>query len=697
MTGFLLWIAFGVPLWSEPLATVRRDQYGVPHIYGKTDAGVVFALAYSQAEDNFWQLEEDYIRALGRASELYGASGLYGDLAFRLWRVEERAKKLYAGAPSPLKAICDSFAAGYNHYLATHAEAKPRLLKKMEPWHVLAFQSARPGLASGGVRREDVAREFPLPSGAAADDSSAGEGFREEEGSNMWAIAPNRSASGRAMLFLNPHVGFFGGGQRYEAHLESGEGLAVSGFAILGTPYIRSGFTAWHGWCHTNNNADIVDAYRETFDNPGDPLLYRYDGAYKKAESWTDTIAVLRNGVITNIPVKFRRTHHGPVAGIRDGHPLALRAVDRDPLQLMTQRMGMAKAKSLEEFRNVMAQRAITGSNTMYADRKGNIYYVHGNAIPKRDPKRQWAGIVDGADPATEWRGLHEYPELPQFTNPVSGYLQNCNSDPRLAAGEPGSGVAYPSYFVPERDNFRAKRSRQILESGKKFSFEEWSAAAFDTGVYLADREKSHLEKQWNAFAAQHPERAARLKEPAAMLRAWDGKSTVGSVPMALFMAAFLSRGTGDENQQFLTPELLEKAVAELEKDFGTWRIAWGEINRLQRIHTSGRLEAFSDTKPSLPVAGAPGTVGIVFNFYATQPAGQKKLYGRMGDTYVAVVEFGRRIRAGSLLVFGQSADPGSAHFLDQAPLYSEGKFKPAAYYKSEVRKGIRSTLTLPR
>ncbi|MBI4907724.1 MAG: penicillin acylase family protein [Acidobacteria bacterium] len=684
-------LLFAAPVWAAGYqAEILRDEYGVPHIYGKTDADVTFGLAYAQAEDNFWQLEEDYIRALGRAAEMNGVRGLAGDIHYRLWRVEERAKKAYASASPDLRSMCDAFAAGYNAYLKKHPE-KARLLTRMEGWHVLAFQDGSPSLYAGGVRREDVAREFPMLATVPLE-TEAGE---DEDGSNMWAVSPKKSASGKAMLFLNPHVGFFGGGQRFEAQLESKQGLRVNGFAILGTPYIRSGFTASYGWCHTNNNADIVDVYRETFDRAGDPMAYRYGTAYRQAESWTAEIPVRKGDAIEKAVVKMRRTHHGPISGVRDGHPLATRGVDRTPLDLMRQRVAMAKAKSLPDFQKVMSQRAITGSNTMYADAKGNIFYLHGNAIPKRDGSRDWARDVDGADPKTEWEGLHAFADLPQFVNPASGYLQNCNSNPSFAAGDPGTGATWPAYFVPELDNFRSKRSRQVLTSRERFTFEEWSDAALDTGIYLAGREQENLRKLWPAWAQANPERGAKLKEAVEMFLAWDGRSTVESVPMALFMAAFLSRGRGNDNEAFLTPELFAKAASGLEKDFGKWRVGWGEINRMQRVHTSGRQEPFSDTRASFGVPGAPGTVGVVFNFYASQPRNQKKLYGTRGNTYVAVVEFGKRLRAGSQLVFGQSADPKSPHHLDQAPLYSGRRFKTVHYYADDVRKNLRGRVTV--
>lgn len=664
----LLLLLHAAPASGGYDVTIHRDDYGVPHLYGKTDADVVFGLAYSMAEDNFWQLEEDYIRQLGREPEIYGKERLESAVAFRLFEVEKRARADYAAAPVAIRAMCDAFAAGYNHYLSKHAEVRPRLLRQLEGWQVLAFQDASPGLAGNGVRMDDVRREFPML--RAGREAAPAEGEEADEGSNMWAVSAKKSASGKPLFFLNPHVGFFGGGQRYEAHLESKQGLRVSGFAILGTPYIRSGFTDRHGWCHTNNNADIVDVWLEPENAEG-------------VMTWEEELATSEGPV----KVRFRRTKHGAVVGARDGRAMAKRGVEAGPLQLMTQRVGMAKARTLDAFRKEMERRAITGSNTMYADREGNIYYLHGNAIPKRNAKFDWTQPVDGGDAETQWQGLHAFAELPQFHNPESGFLQNCNSTPLLAAGEPGLTVSYPAYFVPEQDNLRSRRSRQILTGREKFTFEEWSKAALDTRILLARQEIDAL-VQLAVGNTYIPELVQALRE-------WDTVSTVQSVPMTLFMAAYQERPDRSKQTGFLTPEALQKVKTVLERDFGTWKVPYGEWNRLQRVHTSGRLEPFRDDRPSVGVPGAPGTVGVIFNFYTTTSPDQKRMYGRMGNTYVAVVEFGKKVKAGSQLVFGQSADPASPHHLDQVPLYAGQKFKPAYFDKGDVRRHSKSTVRL--
>ncbi len=665
---------------------IYRDRYGAPHIYGPTDSSVVFGLMYAQAEDNFWQLEEDYIRAVGRAAELRGEAGLPNDLSVRAFEAISRAQRQYQHSTPRIRALCDAFAAGVNHYLARHPEVKPRLLERFEPWFIFAFESGGGLSPRLGISFTEIRQAFPELRGAAVTSAWNRElaPSAAEEGSNMWAIRPSRSASGRAMLFINPHVAFFGGGQRYEAHLHSKEGLQVSGFAILGTPYIRSGFNERLGWSHTNNYADVVDLYRETFDDPSNPLAYRYGNGYRTAVEWSDEIKVKTDGGMDVRRLRFRKTHHGPIVAIRDGHPLAVRAPSLDRPSPMEQRLAMARSRSLAGFKTAMARGTLFGSNTIYADRDGNIFYLHGNGIPRRSARFDWSKPVDGSDPETEWLGYHPLEELPQWTNPQSGFLQNCNSTPLLAAGDGApASAAYPPYMVTEQDNLRAEISRRLL-SRPKFTFDDWARAAMDTTVLAAEKELPALLAAWEDLQQTEPARAGRLAEVIAGLKGWDRVSAVDSVAMTLFFRWM---------QEFPRDlAALERVRDRLQADFGAWRVPWGEVNRLQRVHSSGTLEPFSDSRPSLPVAGAPGSAGIVFVFNARNPPGQKRSYGVSGNSYLAVVEFGKKIRARSLLVFGQSADPASPHFFDQADLYSKKQFKPAWFYLDDVKKNAERT-----
>ncbi|MFN0107251.1 MAG: penicillin acylase family protein [Blastocatellia bacterium] len=682
--------------------TIHRDTFGVPHIFGKTDASVIFGLAYAQCEDNFWQLETDYINALGRAAELVGERGLARDLTFRLFEIERLSKAEYDRLPANLRALCDAFAAGVNHFTARHPEIKPRLLTGWGGWQVLAF--ARAGRVGGvnslGLTQSEL-QLGKLESSDKAEASGTGEGpmnfdglqswfveshLEVEEGSNMWAVSARKSSSGNAMLFINPHVGFFGGGQRYEAQLKSDEGLNVYGFAILGTAYIRTGFNQFLGWSHTNNYADTADVYLESFDDSAKPLSYRYGNERRTAIEWTDTVKVKTEKGIEVRRYRFRKTHHGPIIGYRNGKAVAARFARLEEGGELEQRIAMNRARNLKEFRAALSKVSLTGSNTLYADNRGNIFYVHGNAVPRRSTKFDWTKPVDGSTPETEWQGFHALEELPLFLNPKSGFLQNCNSTAFLTTSEGNPPKdKFPAYMVPEQDTPRAKISRRLLTAKKKFTFDEWTKAATDTTVGEAAERIEALSEQWEQMKRENEAKAEELKPMVWALKAWDQIARVDSAETTLFILT-LERANADRSEtKFRMLNALEKTVAELELKFGTWRVQWGEINRLQRVHTSGD-EAFDDKKPSLPVAGGPSFAGVVYTFSARVEKGQQRRYGTAGNTFVAVAEFGKTLRAQSVLVFGQSADPNSKHYLDQAELYTAGKFKPVRFTLAEIK-----------
>lgn len=696
-------------------ATIYRDTFGVPHVYGRTDASVVFGLMYAQAEDNFGQLEEDHINKLGRAAEVYGNARLAGDLMARLFETSRRARDEYKNSGSPMRELCDAYAAGLNYYLERHPEIRPKLINRFEPWFALV--TGAPSLASLGITTPEIRalfKELPAAQNQSSGESAEGSESNEAEGSNMWAISPQKSQSGHALLFINPHVGFFGGGQRYEAHLHSREGLNISGFAMLGSPYIWSGHNESLGWSHTNSGADSTDVFIETFDNAQNPLAYRYGNDYRGAVEWTDEIPVKNQGNIETKRFTFRKTHHGAIVGLRAGKSLAVSAASIEVSgKLFEQKWAMARARTIAEFKSAMAKRALTGSNTIYADCRGNIFYIHGNATPRRSTKFDWSKPVDGANPETDWRGLHELDELPQVLNPSSGFVQSSNSTPFLTSTTDNPERSkFPVYMAPDLDTPRAQMARRILSSKEKFTFADWTRVSFDTHMILAETIVPEIVSIWEKLRQTDAAKAQELAEPIAALKSWDYESRIDSVPTTLFMLYFeqLQRASReraapptDDAPTAPTPLIeqlskidaaakitaFERALNDLRSDYGKWQVAWGEINRLQRIHSSGTLEKFDDAKPSVPVAGASGLAGSLFTFNTRRDAGQKRRCGISGNSYLAVVEFAPRVRADSLLVFGQSADPKSPHFFDQAELYSTKQYKPAWFELKEIKRHL--------
>ncbi len=664
--------------------TIYRDAWGVPHIFGPTDSSVVFGHLYAQAEDNFWQLEENFILATGRGAEVHGEKFLPADILVRALEIRRLSIEEYERSPPALRELCEAFAGGLNYFLARNPGVRPRLLKRFEPWHAFAF--CRYGLyvqfvlRKAGVRGQDAQEALEeLPP-------------ENSQGSNMWALAPSRSTTGQAMLFINPHQPFFGAGQFYEAHLHSEEGLNISGATFFGSPMPTLGHNEKLGWSHTVNYPDIADLYLETFDRPGKPLEYRWGETYRKATEWSEELKIRTPAGLERRRILFRKTHHGPVVGTRNGKPLTLRLARFEEGGQIGQWYAMARAASLAEFRKAVSRLAIPMFNVMYADGKGNIFYLYNAAVPRRAEEFNWSKPVDGSDPRTEWKGYHSIEELPQLLNPPGGFLQNCNQTPFLTTNTTNPRPEdYPAYMVTEKDNPRGRISRQLLSGESKFSLDSLSEAAFDTTVLLAEEMIPGIVRAWERIRRTDKRLAKRLEAPVALLKKWDRVARVDSSAMTLFAIwAELGQFKLDprKDPRGALRNLL-KASTGLRWYFGTWQVPWGEINRLQRV-PPGSNRKFSDAEPSLPIAGGPGWLGMVFNFYARREEGQKKRYGVAGHSYVSTISFGSLPQARSILVFGQSADPASSHHLDQAKLYAKKKLKPALFGREEIEKNSR-------
>ena len=650
--------------------TIYRDTYGVPHVFGPTDASCVFGYLYAQAEDNFWQIEDSYIRALGRASEVYGAKTLDDDQLVRALEIPRLSKAEYEHAAPRVQELLQAGADGLNYFLQQNPQVKPRLITHFEPWHMYAF--SRYALYYLFIFRQTGLRPDEINNAA------------QPQGSNMWAILPAKSATGHSMLFINPHQPFFGAGQWYEGQVHSEEGWNMSGASFFGSGFPTIGHNDVLGWSHTVNRPDIADIYEEAFDNPGDPLAYRYDGAYRHATEWTETIQVKTGQGFVDRKFTFRKTHHGPIVAKRNGKQLAVKLAKFEEGGQVDEWYAMSRARNLDEFKKAMSAVAVPMFNAICADRDGNIFYVYNGAVPRRSPKFDWSQPVDGSTPETEWHGYHSFNELPQMTNPKSGFVQNCNSTPFTTTvfGNPDPSE-YPKYMVGEADTDRARISRRILWNKDKFTFDEWAKAGFDTYVIDAETEIPKLVQAWEQA------RPAKLAEPVAELQNWDHVSRTNSVPMTLFLLWHEKQyGTAVIPAAKPKEDALEsftKVIENLEKTFGTWRVGWGDLNRLERRQSGGE-EPFRDDLASLPVAGAPGDVGIVFNFYARPEKGQKRRYGVAGHSFISVVEFGPQVQARSIMVFGENSDPSSPHYFDQSKLYAQQEFKPAWFGLADIR-----------
>lgn len=705
MTRLLLLFLFIIGLISckpDPTAqktlanqvTIYRDSFGVAHIYGETDAAAAFGFAYVQAEDNFWQLEDNFIRALGRSSEVYGEETLSSDWLNRALEIPKLSKEEYEQSGEKLKALLDGYAAGYNHFLNQHPKTKIRLLPKCEPWYPLAF--IRHLYYENGFRysagADPIAFETAFLRSMKTEQQ---ETYRledkilpsSEQGSNSWAIVPAKSKSGNALLFINPHLPMFRRAQVYEGHVMSAEGWNFSGYSRFGFPLPYVGFNEHLGWASTDNRADLADLYIESFDDPDQPLNYRYGETYRTAIEWEEVFLVKKGDQLIEEKASIRKTHHGPLVAYSDGKPMALRMAKFEEPGWLDQWYAMTKATSLKTFKQAVERLDMLFGNYLYADQKGNIYYVYNAAVPIRDEQFDWVNPVDGSNPATEWKGYHTMDEIPQLLNPNSGWLQNCNGTPFLSSAPEDNPKSedFPSYMVTENDNARHAAARRILTSQEQFSFAEWMELSYDTYVWLASQDLPGFLEGWGAYKKSEPF-DGELEKAIAILQDWDYVSTLESVAMTLFVhwGEQLQSKSIDKEEKWFKIKALKAVLGKLEQTWGTWQVPWGEINRMQRVHSNGT--GFSDEKESKAVAGVPSWAGAMFTFWSRPMEGLKRRYATGGNSYVCVLEFGPKIKAFSLHPFGSSVNPNSPYYYDQMDRYINGKYKPAWLYLEDVK-----------
>ncbi len=648
--------------------TIHRDEFGIPHVFGPTDASVIFGATYARAEDEFDYVEQAYIKMLGRAASVSGEDWKAWDMLLRKLEIETHARREYDAAPDPIRALCDAFADGMNYFLMTHPEVEPRLLTRFEPWYVLAGYRLFHISGIGGDTLTQIGQPGVL------------DAFTGYLASTMWAVGPKKSASGAAMLFINPHIPL---DAPYEFSLHSDEGLEISGQVAYGIGILPiSGHNGYMGWSLTANEPDVVDVYRETFD-PGDATAYRHGDRWLRVSGRSVGVDVRGDSGLVRVEERLEKTVHGPVFVNETGEKVALRVAKLAEGGVLEQFYAMSRAQNLVDFKQAIAPMNLTYNNIVYAGRDGHIFYVYGGAIPKRDPQFDWTKPVDGSDAATDWKGFFALNELPQVEDPASGYIQNANSSPFVTTdGENPDTEVYPAYmFRSEHDTPIARRSRQILGGSQRFTFERWGQLAFDTYLPTAETDIGALHSEWDLLRLEHPAEAASLEEPLGILRAWDRRAEADSVATALYITFF---HLDPSTSAYPLLARLRQAMDVLTDAYGSWRVSYGTFNRLQRMDSS-RGE-YDDAAASLPSPGLPFYTGAIFTFNTTGVEGSQRYYGQHGHSYVGVVAFENPVRARAVMAFGQSRDPKSPHFVDQAPLYAQGELRPAWFDRETIR-----------
>lgn len=701
--------------WEKQAAdvTIIRDNYGIPHIYGKTDADAVFGLLYAQCEDDFKRVEMNYIEKLGRISEVKGESELYNDLLIRMIIDSADAIADYKKSPVWLKKLMNAFADGVNYYIYKHPDNKPALLNHFQPWYPLLWTDGSIGaISTADITVDELqnlysGNNFPV----SVANGSAKLTIDEEEiltGSNGFAFSPKITESGNAILYINPHVTFY---FRPEVHVVSEEGLNVYGAVTWGQFFVYQGFNEHCGWMHTSSAVDAADTYIEKFSKKGAGWVYEYNGQQrkvteKKISIWIKTASDLFETKTINVLF----THHGPIMAKRNGDYLSVRA-DNRIMNGLIQCWMRNKATSFADFKKTLDLKGNISNNTVYADTEGNIAYWHGNRIPERDTKYDWRKAVDGSTSATEWKGYHNINDIVQSINPPNGWLQNCNSTPFTVAGSNSPKKNdYPAYMAPDGENFRGINAVRVLSEGGNYTIDKVIKAGYDTRLSAFEVLVPALVKSFEKNIGYNDSLYALLVGPVHVLKNWDYRCNENSIATTLAVewgqkllpAIFRTKVAADDEddqvaktKQFvlnasaadlLTP-LLE-TINDLENKFSRWQIPWGRINRFQRI-SSDIDNKFDDSKASIPVGFVSSTWGMLPSYTSRTFPGTKKRYGVNGNSFICAVEFGKRIKAKSLLAGGESGDENSKHFFDQGSMYSKGHFKDVLFYKEDVTKHV--------
>ncbi|HTV96645.1 MAG TPA: penicillin acylase family protein [Steroidobacteraceae bacterium] len=694
--------------WRREAAavTIVRDPWGIAHVHGRSDADAVFGAMYAQAEDDFHRIEHNYLLALGRLAEAEGESATYSDLRQRLFIDPEDLKRQYRGSPAWLKALMNAWADGLNFYLAVHPQVKPAVITHFEPWMALSFTEGSIGGDIGSVDLPSLARFYPTSERApASEPASVPEPAPEPSapgGSNGFAIAPALSASGHALLWINPHTSFY---FRSELQMSSDEGLDAYGAATWGQFFIYQGFNAHNGWMHTSYGGDAIDEYAESMVDSPRGRAYRYGRGLRPVTVGRIQLSVKSGNALVMRTFTVYRTHHGPIVRAQDGKWIAVK-IFLDPVRALEQSYLRTKTTDYASFRKTQDMRTDTSNNTVYADADGTIAYFHGNFIPKRDARFDFTHPVDGSNPATEWHGPHALDETIMLLNPSNGWIQNTNDWPFSAAGSQSPRREdYPAYMWTRGETPRGIHAVELLEHAHGLTLDSLIALGYDPHLTAFDALIPPLLRAYDRLSGADPRHTA-LAGPIAALRAWNRRTSADSAATALAIfwgqalideKRALARAANETPYDYLLARLtdderlvaLGAAVAQLEHDFGRWRVPWGEINRFQRL-TDDIVQPFDDRQPSLPVGFAPGQWGALASFDSTQPRTTRHIFGSKGNSFVAAVEFGPTVRAKALLTGGESGDPASPHFADQALMYCAGRFRDVLFAPADVAASAR-------
>ncbi len=686
--------------------TITRDDWGIAHIHGKTDADAVFGMIYAQAEDDFNRVETNYLTALGRTAEAEGESAIWQDLRMKLFIDPDSLQKMYAGSPAWLRALMDAWADGLNFYLAKHPAVKPKVLTRFEPWMALSFTE---GSIGGDIERVNTGQlasfyggvTLPGRRGGGGQPATLEEGLLQEPtGSNGIAIAPSNTLDHHALLYINPHTSFF---FRSELQMTSDEGLDAYGAVTWGQIFIYQGFNATAGWMHTSSGVDNIDEFLETVSQRDGQWYYRHGSAELPVISRVVTVPYRTASGMAQKTFTVYFTQHGPVVR-KVGDQWVSTALMNSPVNALIQSYSRTKAGDYDAFVKIMELHTNSSNNTLFADAKGNVAYFHSNYIPKRDTSFDWTRPVDGSNPATDYHGLLSFAETPNVVNPKSGWAYNSNNWPWSAAGpDSPKRDAFAKYVeTGNAESPRGYHALKVLPGRKDFTMASLTReVGYDSYLPWFEKPMPALIKAWDDDVPGDTLKA-KVAEQIATLRPWDLRWSATSIPtsLAVYWGTEVQRRLGSAARQagvstddyMVSPAgrqqmlgALAAASNRLTADFGSWKTPWGNINRFQRLDDS-ITSHFDDSKPSITVPFTSAIWGSLASFGARAYPNTKKWYGTSGNSFIAVVEFGDSVRARAVTAGGESGDPASKHFNDQAERYASGNLREVYFYPSQMK-----------
>jgi len=664
------------PALAELAKNVRimRDEWGVPHIFGRRDADTAFGLAYAHAEDDFATIEESLLMARGVWSlKILSPKAVISDYYALLFGIREEADAQYETQLSKeTRSLLDGYAKGLTYYAELHPdEVDGRFLPYTGKDVAMGFAYRIPmfegllqqtlALYGRKFNPEDVAFDFPGRTSYLT-------------GSNTHAVAPSRSADHTTRLNINSHQPWSGSVAWYEAHLVSEEGWNMTGGTFPGAPMILHGHNDFLGWAHTVNAPDLVDIYQ--LDVPeGDDSHYIVDG--EKLEFRVRRIPLEINLKLFTIPIplSFRESIFGPVieAG---GKTYALRAAGRGRLMRSAEQWyRMNKARNFAEWKGAMRIQGIPMFHTVYADRT-NIFYVHNGLMPLRREGPDWLKIVPGNTRKNLWDTYLPFDRLPAVENPPSGFVQNCNSSPfhtTTGPGNPDPRKFSSTFGISERMTNRSLRSLELFGSDTSITADEFFRYKFDrTYTRRGPLYSEALDPLFKNFQPDNEDERKGLE----LLRAWDGRTDENSKAAALAILTWKPIMTAVEIQRDPNPPLpadtYRDAVRWLMRNYGRLNVPLGEVQRLRR----GDVD--------LPVGGGPDILNALYG----KEDGDKQV-GWAGDCFVLIVEFGPTVRSWSLHQYGSSNRPDSPHYSDQTSLFTHRTMKRTLRTPAEIRERL--------